>query len=573
MHKILLKIHYYLYLKGKTKYLLFLFFGIFSVIFETFGYLSIVPLITVLINPDYLSQSNILLFLKSIIQSTNDYDFIMKYGLICIFIFIFGSIFSFIHISLQVRFVNSIILNTRQGLLKNYLNKDLSFHKNNNTTNLISKLFTQIDEMGTSVVFGFFEFINSAFLVIIFLSLLSLADWKLTLSALIFLSIFYFLIEINLKKKIKNTAKILYETNIKALSFATEALKLFKEISLEKQKNFFLLRFRDEIDKIYKARNFVRIVPRFSRFLIETIGIGSIIVFILVIYSKDRSVDNFLETIVLFSLSVYKIFPNLNKCFQISVNLKSGSQQFINILKDIEEYLEPKKFDVKNDFFNESIKLKNINFFYGPKKIINNISMYIKKNNTILIYGKSGSGKSTICDIITGHLNIDQGEILIDNKPFNMFYYKNLRSYFGYVGQESLILNENFYKNIALEENFDKEKVEKVSKIARIDEFINNKIKKYEEIISENGKNLSGGQKQRISIARALYLDPEVLIIDEGTSNIDSATEKEIYELVYKNFKLKTKIIITHNLTNYIKYDYCYKIDKGEIIYHGKKAI
>ena len=381
MHKILLKIHYYLYLKGKTKYLLFLFFGIFSVIFETFGYLSIVPLITVLINPDYLSQSNILLFLKSIIQSTNDYDFIMKYGLICIFIFIFGSIFSFIHISLQVRFVNSIILNTRQGLLKNYLNKDLSFHKNNNTTNLISKLFTQIDEMGTSVVFGFFEFINSAFLVIIFLSLLSLADWKLTLSALIFLSIFYFLIEINLKKKIKNTAKILYETNIKALSFATEALKLFKEISLEKQKNFFLLRFRDEIDKIYKARNFVRIVPRFSRFLIETIGIGSIIVFILVIYSKDRSVDNFLETIVLFSLSVYKIFPNLNKCFQISVNLKSGSQQFINILKDIEEYLEPKKFDVKNDFFNESIKLKNINFFYGPKKIINNISMYIKKNH------------------------------------------------------------------------------------------------------------------------------------------------------------------------------------------------
>jgi ABC-type multidrug transport system fused ATPase/permease subunit len=203
LHKILLKIHYYLYLKGKTKYLLFLFFGLFSVIFETFRYLSIVPLITVLINPDYLSQSSILLFLKSIIQSSNDYDFIIRYGLICILIFIFGSIFSFIHISLQVRFINSIILNTRQGLLKNYLNKDLSFHKNNNTTNLISKLFTQIDEMGTSVVFGVFEFVNSAFLVIIFLSLLSLADWKLTLSALIFLSIFYFLIEINLKKKLK----------------------------------------------------------------------------------------------------------------------------------------------------------------------------------------------------------------------------------------------------------------------------------------------------------------------------------------------------------------------------------
>jgi len=125
LHKILLKIYYYLYLKGKTKYLLFLFFGLFSVIFGTFGYLSIVSLITFLINPDYLNQSSILLFLKSIIQSSNDYDFIMRYGLICILIFIFGSIFSFIHISLQVRFVNSIILNTRQGLLKNYLKNNV----------------------------------------------------------------------------------------------------------------------------------------------------------------------------------------------------------------------------------------------------------------------------------------------------------------------------------------------------------------------------------------------------------------------------------------------------------------
>jgi len=93
------------------------------------------------------------------------------------------------------------------------------------------------------------------------------------------------------------------------------------------------------------------------------------------------------------------------------------------------------------------------------------------------------------------------------------------------------------------------------------------------EIISENGKNLSGGQKQRISIARAIYLNPEILIIDEGTSNIDSATEKEIYDLIYKNFDFKTKIIITHHLKEFIKYDYCYKIDKGMVIYHGKNAI
>ena len=573
LFKILLEIHNYLFSQRKQKYIFFLILGLFSVILESFGYLSIVPLITVLINPGYLETSFILSEIKQIIQSDTDYDFIMKYGLICISLFIFGSIFSFIQISLQVKFVNSIILNTRNKLLENYLNKNLSFHKNNNSTHLISKLFTQIDEMGQTVIFGFFDFINSIFLVLIFLGILSLADWKLTISALCFLVIFYFLIELNLKKKVKSIASILYESNLKALSYASETIKLFKEISLELQKNFFLNRFDSEIKKIYKARNFVRIIPRLSKFLIETVGIGSIIILILYVYSKEKNVNLFLETIILFSLSVYKIFPNLNKCFQININLKSGSKQLFNILNDFKNDQSIKKDRIKDFFFKNTIKFENISFFYKDKKIINEINLNIKKNSTILIYGKSGSGKSTICDLISGHLKPSNGSIIVDGIKRELHLIRNLKKYVGYVGQEPLILNENFYKNISLEDSYEKNKIEDIGKIARLDEFITNKKNKYDEIISENGKNLSGGQKQRISIARALYLDPEILIIDEGTSNIDTVTEKEIYELIYKNFKLKTKIIITHHLNEFIKYDYCYKIEHGKIIHHGEKAI
>ena len=191
----------------------------------------------------------------------------------------------------------------------------------------------------------------------------------------------------------------------------------------------------------------------------------------------------------------------------------------------------------------------------------------------MLIYGKSGSGKSTICDIISGHLEVKEGKVLLDKNPIDLSEYQNIQKYYGYIGQEPLMLNEDFYKNISLQEDCNKKRVEDVAKIARVDEFINNKQNKYNEIISENGKNLSGGQKQRISIARALYLNPEILIIDEGTSNIDSTTEKEIYELIYKNFTSKTKIIITHHLNEFIKYDYCYKITQGEVSYHGETAI
>ena len=492
MFKILFEINNYLYSQKKIKYILFLILGLISVFFESFGYLSIVPLITVLINPDYIETSIILGEISKIIQSSSDYDFIIKYGFICIFLFVFGSIFSFIQVALQVKFVNSIILDTRQKLLNNYLSKNLNFHKNNNTTHLVSKLFTQIDEMGQSVIFGFFDFINSIFSVLIFLFLLSIADWKLTLSALTFLSFFYLIIELNLKKKIKKISNTLYESNLKALSFATEAIKLFKEISLKKQKEFFLSRFFKEINKIYQARNFVRIVPRFSRFLIETMAIGSIIVFILIIYSIEKNVDQFLETIILFSLSVYKIFPNLNKCFQININLKSGSKQLLNILNDV-EYKETKKnYKIENNFFNKSIELKDVSFFYDSKEIIKKVNLLINKNQTILIYGKSGSGKSTICDIISGHLSIKSGKMLIDGNQINLTEYNDIQKYYGYIGQEPMILNENFYKNISLQDEFNKINVENAAKIARVDEFINTKNNEYNEIISENGKNLSG---------------------------------------------------------------------------------
>ena len=574
MLKILLKIHTYFYSQKKIKYLLFIFLGLISTIFESFGYLSIVPLISILINPDILQSSTFLKFLNSIIKSSDQHEFITKYGIFCISLFIFGSIFNFIQTSLQIKFVNSIILNTRQKLLENYINKDFTFHKNNNTTDLVSKLFTQIDEMGQTVLFGFFELCNSIFLILIFTLLLFFVSWKLTLAALLFLLFFYLLIELKLKKRIKIVAEILYFSNLKALAFATETIKLFKEIAFDKQEKFFLDRFKNEISKIYNARNFVRIIPRLTRFLIETLVIGSIILLVLLIYIKEKNINNFIEIIILFSLSIYKIFPNLNKLFQININIKSCYNQLFNILSDSENIKKKKFLKINNNFFNQYIKLKNVNFSYGKKQILKKINLTINKNKTILIYGKSGSGKSTICDIISGRLKPSKGTILIDGKNINLSQYDNIKKYYAYIGPEPLIINHNFYTNISLEKKCDKKKVKKCAKIAQIDNFIQNKKNKYNYIVTENGKNLSGGQKQRLSIARALYLESEILIIDEATSNIDITTEKKIYNNMFLNEYLsKTKIIISHHPNKSIKYDYYYKIEDGKIIYHGYKLI
>ena len=290
----------------------------------------------------------------------------------------------------------------------------------------------------------------------------------------------------------------------------------------------------------------------------------------MLLYKKNLGITEFLETLILFGLSIYKIFPSINKCFQININIKSASFQLFNILDDLKkkDYFINSMNENNNYLFKEKIEFKNINFSYN-KKILNNINIIIEKNKNILIYGKSGSGNTTICDIISGHLEPQSGEIIIDGEKISSLNYLNYKKYFGYVSQEALILNEDFYKNISLEENYDRKKVEEISKIARIDEFIKSKPSGYNEVISENGKNLSGGQKQRISIARALYHDPEVIIMDEGTSNLDIITEEEIYKLIFEKFIEKTKIIISHRMNDYIKFDLCYKIENGKVIYEG----
>jgi ABC-type bacteriocin/lantibiotic exporter with double-glycine peptidase domain len=399
--------------------------------------------------------------------------------------------------------------------------------------------------------------------------LLFFVNAKITLISTTILIFFYITVDYRLKRKLNNFSITLYESNVKALKYATETIKLSKEIILENQKKFFLNRFLNELKEIYKIRSYVRIAPRLTRFMIETFAIGGLILFILIIFIRNGNITEFVSVFIYFALAIYKIFPNLNSCFSLIINTKSGFLQLTKIVGDL-NFVEKQNISVydKSTLFKNSIELKNIYFYYDDKKILDNINLKIKKNEKILIYGKSGSGKTTICDIISGHSESSRGQVLFDNKIFT----NDRKKYFGYVGQESLILNENYYINISLEKDFNKDRVEQVAKIARLDQFLSNKDC-YNEVISENGKNLSGGQKQRISLARALYYNPEIIILDEATSNLDNLTEKEIYSLITKNFSNKTIIIITHRINEYIYFDYCYKIDDGKVVYNGKKLL
>ena len=209
-------------------------------------------------------------------------------------------------------------------------------------------------------------------------------------------------------------------------------------------------------------------------------------------------------------------------------------------------------------------------FSYDNITVINNISFTIKKGEMIALVGKSGSGKSTIADILARFYKVNQGEILIDNVNINKTILNKFRNLFGIVTQEAILFNDTVYNNIRLGKlDATKEEITAAAKIANADIFINEMEDGYNTFIGEKGDKLSGGEKQRISIARAILKNPQILILDEATSSLDTESEKLVQDALIKLMKSRTSLVITHRLSTIKNADKIIVLDKGKIVEAG----
>ncbi|EFP1007332.1 ABC-type lipopolysaccharide transporter PglK, partial [Campylobacter jejuni] len=208
----------------------------------------------------------------------------------------------------------------------------------------------------------------------------------------------------------------------------------------------------------------------------------------------------------------------------------------------------------------------NLSFGYeGKKYLFKNLNLNIKKGEKIAFIGESGCGKSTLVDLIIGLLKPKEGQILIDEQELNANNTKNYRQKIGYIPQNIYLFNDSIAKNITFGDAVDEEKLSKVIKQANLEHFIKNLPQGVQTKVGDGGSNLSGGQKQRIAIARALYLEPEILVLDEATSALDTQSEAKIMDEIYKISKDKTMIIIAHRLSTITQCDKVYRLEHGKL--------
>ncbi len=388
--------------------------------------------------------------------------------------------------------------------------------------------------------------------------------------------IFYFIIFFF--KTLKNLSEKRFSSNKWRFNAVSETFAALKEIKLRGIETTLVNRFSEPAKKMAKSQASIVAINKLPRFGVEAITFGGILIISIFLVFTIKNFSNAMTIIALYAFAGYRLMPTFQSIY-LNINLLRTVGPPLNTLyEDISNLKINKKIIEDNSLlnFDKQINLKDINYKYSTatKKALEKINLLIPAGTSIGIAGRTGSGKTTLVDIILGLLNADQGQILIDDKKIDNVNLRSWQNCIGYVPQQIYLSDDSIAANIAFGKNEDQinyEKVIKAAKLAEIHEFINSELPlKYQTKVGERGARLSGGQRQRIGIARALYHDPKVIVMDEATSALDLETERKIIGSILTLKGKKTVIFITHQLEEIKEFDRIIILDKGQIIEDGR---
>lgn len=534
--------------KEFNKFIFINFLNFFHFIFDLISIISIPIFVSILINQNLILKK-VDLFLNEYLKNN---FLLLSIGLVII-IFLIKNFFYLFIINYQNNFLKRLKLKLYKNVFNKYLFSNyeefLSYNPSEvskNTTIVIQEFSLYLTQL-TNIV-------RESSSIIIIIICLSIAKPIIVIPAIIFLTCFLFIYFKSLKHKI--TSKSFYNQQLYK-TFTQLVHECFNGI-----KDLKILNKEEEIFKIYNNKiqlyeeniSFFVIFEKLPKFLLEIISIIFLLLISYFMYSYSTSLQDLIPTLTFMVISIVRLLPAFTSLsssyFYKRIYEPSLKILILELDKFNYNYNEVNKNFKNINYFdnpkNISVILKNVTFTYSSNKNLTNlsdVSLEIKKGDVAGIVGKTGSGKTTLFNVMLGLLKPNNGTVKFNNE------YKNLSEKIGYVSQNIFLLNDTIEKNIIF--NFNNEKIDK----AKLDNaiFISDLKKTIEQLpknihteVGINGVNLSGGEKQRIAIARAIYRNPEILFLDEFTSSIDSDTENKIIERLLQYFQNKTIILIAH---------------------------
>jgi len=547
LNKILTKKEYfYLYI--------YFIFSILIGILETIGVGILPAFFSVLIDKNILiNKFNFNENIQNIVINFFDKDNLIMFLCIGIVIFfIFKSIILFFFGFFDAKLTRDFKVSISSQLFKIYINKNYLFHSINNPIilgrNISSEVNTTVAHMKSFLII-----IKESIQLILIFSLLLFANLKVTTTIFaLFLLLGIIYIKFFGKKMRQKSEIAFYERGHKS-KIIHQILNAIIEVKIYNRENFIIKKFIASIKKEFQSKMFLDVVNKIPKIFIEIFIVSMVCFTIVVCVRMGFNIEAIISIIALYFFAALRSYPAFNSFLQQKMALINGKISIEKLANEFEKSkLNSNSQKLKNSIsnFKKSIEFQNVKFDYpNREKTLNNISFKILKNTLIGIKGETGSGKSTVIKIIMGLLYPDSGKILIDGKELNKSE-NNLKDKISYVPQNFYIMDDTILENIIFSEEKNKpnyKKISKATKLSQLDEVINSLPDGIDTVVGSTGKLLSGGQAQRLALARALYQEREILILDEFTNALDSNTEKLVIENILNLKKSKTVIIISHN--------------------------
>lgn len=536
------------------------------------------PYIAVMVDPGIIETNIWLRNAKHFIRINDQFDFLiaMSIGMIVFYALKNISLGGLNYMQLRFVFSKRTLLGTR--LLRSYMLKPYTFHLERNAAELIRNIIVE-----TIRVFNFVQnLLKICSELFLFCVIAIMLLWINSIVVIGIISIFGILSGI-FYKSVSNYVVTLGQKVQSSLLHVNqsilEGIGAIKEVKIFGCEEYFPNRYYFNMMENARANWRYSTINTMPRLFLEVVAVGSVSLIVVALQIQGKDIKMLLPTLGLFAMAIIRLTPSLG---QIVANLHSirFDSSAVNVIYDhiykSNETAAPCRLCEKSSqkrSFSRSLKINNLSYTYPNSNVIvlKKISLEITKGQSIAFAGSSGAGKTTLANLILGLLTPLEGGILVDDR--NIFEHLSAwQRMIGYVPQSIFLLDATIKNNIAFglnEKEIDDSKVWKAIEIAQLKAFIKELPDGLDTVIGENGVRLSGGQRQRLGIARALYHEPEILILDEATSSLDGETEREVSQAIEMLSGRKTLIIIAHRLSTIKNCDKIYYMEKGTIVDTG----
>ena len=489
------------------------------------------------------------------------------------FAFLVRNIFRYIGSLMLIYYRVGVAKDLRTSMYQKILTLPVSFFTEQKKGDMMSRMSNDVGDVEGSILGSLVELVNSPFMLISTLITLFYLSPELTFFTLLVLPVMGTLIAL-IGKSLKKQA---HEAQIEMgniFSIVDETLKSAKVIKIFNADKLLNNRFTTSINKWLNAAVGVgkkrELASPMSEFL------GSITFLIITWYGGKQIIENQSlspEEVLVFLAMFFQILPPAKSLANSISTIQKGGpalERVIEIL-DADIKIDEKENPIPIQTLENSIEFKNVGFYYNEDRtILKNFNLTIPRGKTVALVGQSGSGKTTIANLLARFYDATEGEILIDGNNIKDLKVRDYRQMIGMVTQESVLFNDSVYNNILMgKPDADRAEVEAAAKIANAHDFITNLSDGYDTNIGDDGNKLSGGQKQRVSIARAVLKNPPIMILDEATSALDTESERFVQEALEKMMENRTSLVIAHRLSTIQKADWIVVMERGMILEQG----